>query len=163
MSLPNIRRNEQRHDHNSPNRALSSNHHQLECRPRQFVGNFIRPSLCNTNSQIPQKVSVAIDFGTSNCAVAYSAHSKKEDVFVINEWNDGEKHGKIPTAVLFNDKKEFVGFDICFFCFALISSVIYLEHRTLFVLFERWSTRKSFCRKIIFHRNFFSRIGSITV
>jgi len=110
MSLPNIRRNEQRHDHNSPNRALSSNHHQLECRPRQFVGNFIRPSLCNTNSQIPQKVSVAIDFGTSNCAVAYSAHSKKEDVFVINEWNDGEKHGKIPTAVLFNDKKEFVAF-----------------------------------------------------
>jgi len=94
MSLPNIRRNEQRHDHNSPNCALSSSHHQLECRPRQFVGNFIRPSLCTTNRQIPQKVSVAIDFGTSNCAVAYSAHSKKEDV----------------TAVLFNDKKEFVAF-----------------------------------------------------
>jgi len=36
--------------------------------------------------------------------------SKKEDVFVIKEWNDGDKHGKIPTAVLFNDKKEFVAF-----------------------------------------------------
>jgi len=68
------------------------------------------PSQISENNQCLQKVSVAIDFGTSNCAVAFSAHSKQEDVFAIKEWNDGDKHGKIPTAVLFNDKKEFVAF-----------------------------------------------------
>ena len=83
---------------------------EADNRPRQAEGNFIRPSQFSDNAQIQQKVSIAIDFGTSNCAVAYSAHKKKEDIFVVNEWNDGEKHCKIPTAVLFNNKEELTDF-----------------------------------------------------
>jgi len=51
------------------------------------------------------KLSVAIDFGTSNCAVAYSYASDKEKVFVLNDWNDGvDTDGKVPTAILFENK-----------------------------------------------------------
>jgi len=46
------------------------------------------------------EISVAIDFGTSNCAVAYSYESDKQNVIVINDWQDGvETRGKIPTAM----------------------------------------------------------------
>ena len=84
---------------------------EADNRPRQAEGNFNRPSQFTDNAQVQQTVSIAIDFGTSNCAVAYSAHSKKEDVFVVNEWNDGvSTHGKIPTAALFNHQEELVAF-----------------------------------------------------
>jgi len=57
------------------------------------------------------KLSVAIDFGTSNCAVAYSYVADEDNVIVINNWQDGvETHGKIPTAILFNENKQFVAF-----------------------------------------------------
>jgi len=57
------------------------------------------------------KVSAAIDFGTSNCAVAYSYATYKDNVIVINNWQDGvETHGKIPTAILFNESQQFVAF-----------------------------------------------------
>ena len=81
-----------------------------EDRPRQAEGNFIKLSPLTDNSQVRQNVSVAIDFGTSNCAVGYSAHSKQDDIFIVNDWHDGEKHGKIPTAILFNEREEFVAF-----------------------------------------------------
>ena len=78
---------------------------------RQIEGKHIRPSQFTDNNETHQKVSVAIDFGTSNCAVAYSTASSKENVQVINEWQDGTlNRGKIPTAILFDKKKKFVAF-----------------------------------------------------
>ena len=57
------------------------------------------------------KVSAAIDFGTSNCAVAYSYASDKDNIIVINNWQDGvETHGKIPTAILFDENQHFMEF-----------------------------------------------------
>jgi len=57
------------------------------------------------------EISVAIDFGTSNCAVAYSYESDKQNVIVINDWQDGvETRGKIPTAILFDENQRFMAF-----------------------------------------------------
>ena len=78
---------------------------------RQIEGKHIRPSHFTDNSECRQMLSVAIDFGTSNCAVAYSTVLKKEDVKVINEWQDGTiTHGKIPSAILFDEQQKFVAF-----------------------------------------------------
>ena len=67
------------------------------------------PALLSNNEV--QKVSIAIDFGTSNCAVAYSTASNKEDVQVIKEWQDGTiSHGKVPAAILFDENEEFLAF-----------------------------------------------------
>ena len=63
------------------------------------------------NSTENSEICVAIDFGTANCAVAYSYKSEEENVLVINDWQDGvETHGKIPTAILFDENKEFLEF-----------------------------------------------------
>jgi len=57
------------------------------------------------------KLSAAIDFGTSNCAVAYSYASEKDNVIVIDNWLDGvDTHGKIPTAILFDENQQFLAF-----------------------------------------------------
>jgi len=78
---------------------------------RQIEGNQIIPSRLTDNCEIHQIVSIAIDFGTSNCAVAYSVRPNKEDVQVIKEWQDGAvPHGKIPTAILFDKNQQFVAF-----------------------------------------------------
>ena len=63
------------------------------------------------NNEVRSRVSVAIDFGTSNCAVAYSTESNRNEIVVINEWRDGTiTHGKIPTSILFDGKQKFVAF-----------------------------------------------------
>jgi len=68
------------------------------------------------NNEVRPRVSVAIDFGTSNCAVAYSTESKRNEIIVIDEWLDGTiTHGKIPTSILFNR----------------IKNVLYLETKPL--------------------------------
>jgi len=69
------------------------------------------PILDMSNCTSHYEISVAIDFGTSNCAVAYSYASDQQNVIVINDWQDGvETHGKIPTAILFDKKQKFLAF-----------------------------------------------------
>ena len=69
------------------------------------------PPILDSNCTSHYEISVAIDFGTSNCAVAYSHASDKEKVFVINEWQDGaETRGKIPTSILFDKDEKFLAF-----------------------------------------------------
>ena len=62
---------------------------------------------CN---KLPQ-VSIAIDFGTSNCAAAFSTESNRNKIIVIAQWTDGlTTNGKIPTLILFNKEQKFVAF-----------------------------------------------------
>jgi len=57
------------------------------------------------------KLTASLDFGTSNCAVAYSFATNKDNVIVINNWLDGvDTQGKIPTAILFDKDQHFVAF-----------------------------------------------------
>jgi len=90
-------------------------------RPRQIEGIYINDKgnikkskhllRVEDNNEVRPRVSVAIDFGTSNCAVAYSTESNKNEIIVINEWRDGTiTHGKIPTSILFDGKQDFVAF-----------------------------------------------------
>jgi len=63
------------------------------------------------NNEVRPQVSVAIDFGTSNCAVAYSVELKRNEIIVINNWKDGvPTDGKIPTSILFDKKQKLVAF-----------------------------------------------------
>ena len=65
----------------------------------------------NTKPKSQCNISAAIDFGTSGCAVAYSYASEKDKVIVIDNWKDGvSTHGKIPTAILFDENKKFLAF-----------------------------------------------------
>ena len=69
------------------------------------------PPILDSNCTSHYEISVAIDFGTSNCAVAYSYASDKQNVIVINDWQDGvPTHGKFPTAILFDEKQMFMAF-----------------------------------------------------
>ena len=69
------------------------------------------PPILDSNCTSHYEISVAIDFGTHNCAVAYSYASDKENVIVIKDWKDGIlNHGKIPTAILFDKNQKFLGF-----------------------------------------------------
>ena len=91
-------------------------------RPRQIEGSYIdkkgnikKPdehlSRIEDNNEVRTRVSVAIDFGTSNCAVAFSTESNREKIIVIDQWRDGvPTNGKIPTSILFDKKQEFVAF-----------------------------------------------------
>ena len=64
------------------------------------------PPILDSNCTSHFEISVAIDFGTTNCAVAYSYASDKQNVIVVNDWQDGiETHGKIPTAIIFDKIK----------------------------------------------------------
>ena len=84
---------------------------KTEYQNRQIEGKHIIPSRFTDNCESRQMVSVAIDFGTSNCAVAYSTESNKENIQVINEWQDGTlTRGKIPTVILFDEQQQFVAF-----------------------------------------------------
>jgi len=57
------------------------------------------------------KISVAIDFGTINSAMAYACQPDENDVKVITDWPGGiETNGKIPTAILFDKDQKFVAF-----------------------------------------------------
>ena len=91
--------------------------------PRQIEGPYIdsdgnirEPDYMARNQSINNevsstRVSIAIDFGTSNCAVAFSTDSEKSKLIVINQWQDGVKtDGKIPTCILFDEKQNFVAF-----------------------------------------------------
>lgn len=80
-------------------------------RPRQIEGRFGQQLHLEDNNAVHTRVSIAIDFGTSNCAVGYSSDTTKDDVQVISEWRDGvPTHGKIPTAILFDENQKFVAF-----------------------------------------------------
>jgi len=84
---------------------------QKDKKVRQIEGKYNSPSQFTDNNECQQMVSVAIDFGTSNCAVAYSTKSNKEDIQVVDEWQDGTlTRGKIPTAILFDEQQQFVAF-----------------------------------------------------
>jgi len=48
-----------------------------------------------------QSITVAIDFGTSSCAVSYSESPNEENDVVVAEWEDGFDHKKVPSAILF--------------------------------------------------------------
>ena len=67
--------------------------------------------MASSKSTTSYKISVAIDFGTSNCAVAYSYASDKQNVIVINDWQDGyQTHGKFPCAALFDKNQQLLAF-----------------------------------------------------
>ena len=69
------------------------------------------PPILDSNCTTHVEISVGIDFGTSNSAVAYSHASNPEKVIVINDWQDGfETRGKIPTAILFDKNQNFLAF-----------------------------------------------------
>lgn len=52
----------------------------------------------------------AIDFGTTYSGYAYSYRYEKETIYVNSNWACGLTLNKVPTAILFNDKKQFVAF-----------------------------------------------------
>jgi len=100
-----------------PNNFHHSRSRQTEGTYNQAIhtiidGRRLRPQLhLEDNNAVNTRVSIAIDFGTSNCAVGYSCNTNKDDVQVISEWYDGvPTHGKIPTAILFDKHQRFVAF-----------------------------------------------------
>ena len=84
----------------------------MACYPKSNDHNQRPTKYLPLNEQhMSSTLSVAIDFGTSNCAVAYSYASDKDNITVINKWQDGcDTHGKIPTAILFDENQHFMEF-----------------------------------------------------
>ena len=91
-------------------------------RPRQIKGSYIdkkgnikKPdehlSRIEDNNEVRPQVSIAIDFGASNCAVAFSTESNRDKIIVINKWRDGvPTDGKIPSCILFDKEQKFIAF-----------------------------------------------------
>ena len=56
------------------------------------------------------EIVAAIDFGTSYTGYAYSYQHEKETIYINSNWSRASSIKKVPTAILFNDKKEFMAF-----------------------------------------------------
>ena len=61
----------------------------------------------NEVSEIDCKVVAAIAFGTSCCGYAYSYKDMQEKIYINANFS---RERKVPTAILFDDKKKFVEF-----------------------------------------------------
>ena len=62
------------------------------------------------NNEKSYEVIVGIDFGTTSSGAAYSYRNQKDDVYIVSHWEGGTNSKKIPTAILFDDKQNFVAF-----------------------------------------------------
>jgi len=55
-------------------------------------------------------VTAAIDFGTTYSGYAYSYHYVKDKIHVNSNWKCGSSMFKVPTAILFDNKENFISF-----------------------------------------------------
>ena len=62
------------------------------------------------NNEKRYQLCIAIDFGTTFSGAAYSYYDNQKEIHVVSHWSDGAVGNKIPTAILFDDRQQFVAF-----------------------------------------------------